>query len=472
MNPENQEQDRSKLIIGVILGIIILLILIGVVFWLYRNKDAVISKAGGVLPFGNVTDTPRGTGSGDNTDSGTGDTAGGEGESMFRQLVKVPVAGSIPIVKDGDEYVRYIEKETGNVHDVRVRDGADTRMTNTTIPRVYEAYFGLNGSAVIFRYLDVDPLSQRDVIKTSLGYINLPANVTDGSGSVIIEFLPDDITDVSVSPNGKALFYLLKTAEGISGSTIDLATKNTREIFRNSFSEWLPALLDDGAVILTTKPSGAVAGFAYRYDPIKRTLERTLRNKLGLTTLPNSSGSRILYEENISRNVIFGVFDRNGFPGEEGNTAYESGLPISTLPEKCAWSRDNVHLYCASFSGNPGANIPDDWYQGTMAFKDTFWAVDTTTNEGVYIVDPMTAIKKSFDVIHPSLSTNEHYFIFVDKNDESLWAMTIPGPVQNTAVNAGPELSPSELKDAGLPAPQTSPATSSTATKKAAPVKK
>jgi hypothetical protein len=223
---------------------------------------------------------------------------------------------------------------------------------------------------------------------------------------------------------------------------------SAKEVLRNSFSEWLPQLLDDNTIILTTKPSTNVSGFSYLYNPANKTLARIIRQKNALTTLGERHGSRILYSENIVGNTILGIYDKNGMGSEEGVVQHEAPIPLATLPEKCVWSKNGVHLYCGAFTSTPRAPIPDNWYQGILSFSDSFWLIDTNRIEINFLADPKKSIQKEFDVFMPFVGNNENYFYFTNKKDNTLWEMRIVDHKAQETVATIPELTPEELKDA------------------------
>ena len=457
---DDVEQQRSKKWLWIGIGILILiLIIIGLFFFFGKNTKGG-AQSGGVLPFGTASDVgsrPAINADGNTIGSG-GNTDATAPEPLFRKLSDKPVAGEYALSKDAEQYVRYVEKETGHIYEVHVKDGSTTELSNTTIPRIYEAYWGLGGNIVVLRYLEENPYdSSQDVVKTSLGYLVGPTGSSSNSvGHLSIDFLLDNITAVSVAPNGKNLFYLVKTSDGVSGSIVDLSTKIVKEVFRNSFSEWLPELLDNGQVILTTKASSDVKGYAYLYTPGAKTLERIVREKDGVTTHTNPLGTRVLYAENITTNMIFGVYNPKGFVLDEGFITHEQPLQITTLPEKCAWRKDGIRIFCGAFNATQKtAPIPDAWYQGTLSFNDSFWGVNVDTNEVKFLADPETAIKTDFDVIFPTITPDEGYFVFINKKDGILWSLRIPEDKQSATASTS-DLTPNELKDAqGSTATQT-----------------
>lgn len=437
-----------------IVGIVVVLLVIVVLLLTLGKDTSIAKKVGSVLPFGQVLpETPSGTITGDITPTGNEEVPVITGEEpMFRQLSKESTAGFTTVIRDGKTYVRYVLRENGNIHEVDPSTGTDRQITNTTIPRVYEAFFGNNGNTVIMRYLK--RMLNNDVIVTYLGNLELPTS--EGSmGSIRsnTEFLPDNISAISISPDGTHLFYLLPVSDGVSGTVVSLsAALFPKEVFRNSFSEWLPQLFNDGTILLTTKPSAGIAGYSYLYDPLKKTLTRIVREKDGLTTFGDSVGSRILFGENVANAPFLGMYTKKSFSSEEGVENHEARIPLATLPEKCAWGVSPSTLYCASFVGSTGTKLPDEWYQGLISLSDTFWMVNTNTTEITLIADPESVIQKHFDVIMPLIDENERHFIFVNKEDDSLWSMRLPDlsaglEPTNTSVTP-PPLTPAEQKDA------------------------
>lgn len=452
MDIENEQSGKKKWIF--IIGGILVLIAIIVFLILRFGKDSTAAKQiGKVLPFGEVSENIPGT----NIVEGTGEeinpnenASRAQNKPVFLQLAKGPVAGATTVTHDGKTYVRYVLRENGFIYEVDPETGVSKQLTNTTIPRIYEALFGNEGNTVILRYLMRDQLTRLDVIKTYLAHLELPlesASTTDMVGALRGDYLPGNISSLSISPDGKNLFYLLPIAEGISGTTVSLSsTPSPKEVFRNSFSEWLPQLLNDGTILLTTKASANVPGYTYLYDPKNKTLARVIREKIGLTTQGNQSGTLIAYSENLAGNSIFSLYNKKGFSEEEGGfLEHETLVPLTTLPEKCAWGTVHHLLYCGSFSRAGYTGIPDAWYQGLITFKDTFWAINTDTTEITLLANPQDTLKKDFDVTMPFVDNKETFLFFTDKNDSSLWSMRIEEKTQEEN-NLG-EFTPEELKD-------------------------
>lgn len=413
----------------------LLLILAGVVWFLFA-KPGEEGTNEQVFPFGAPSEeTPRSPTDivPSDEDGGSGNTTyESSGDGLFRRLSEKAVAGAFVFERSGITTIRYVERETGHIYEIS-GPGEATQLTNTTVPRISEAFFADNGNAVILRYAEDDPLSGRQVIKTSLAGLRLPnASSSDVGGSLAMKFLPDNIIAVSVSPDGRSMFYLMRSSSGSVGYLFSVSTEASKEVFRHSITEFLPELLDNGNVILTTKASANISGYAYRYDPKNSSLTPLLRAKKALTTRASRDGARVLFGENIAGATHLGAYSSAGFTGDEGVILNEIALQIAALPEKCSWNTDSVRVVCGSFINN-SVFFPDAWYQGRITLNDTFWSVNTDTGEIAYIADPKKEAGRSFDVTNPLLSPDGRSFIFTDKKDGTLWELRIIASVTSEA---------------------------------------
>jgi hypothetical protein len=277
------------------------------------------------------------------------------------------------------------------------------------------------------------------------------ANMSDG------EFLRDDIEAVSVSPNGRFLFYVLPEEDlSASGQTIDLSTKQPKYSFQFPFSDWLPEVLNDGTLRLTTKPSGFVPGTAYQYNEATKRLKKLFGASAGFTTKFSPSGKRALYSFFNMSNYALGLGVRV-LPEEDT----EAPIPgFGTLPEKCAWSSGESKIYCG-VSEKIQQLIPDNWYRGLFFFDDSIWSFDLATGDSERVVVPKDAAKVSLDIVDPFVTEDGKTLIFKDKREGYLWALTLPGTVVDIP-EIDETLTPEEAKDAaGSVQP---PATTSAAT--------
>jgi hypothetical protein len=247
-------------------------------------------------------------------------------------------------------------------------------------------------------------------------------------GSIQGKFLPNNITETTISADGNRLTYLLPTDDGISASTVDIRTNITNEVLKNGYREWLPYTTTKG-LFLATKPSANVPGYLYRYDQKEGGFERILRNKNGLVVLPRADGERVLFSENLANTLVFGMKGYNKVNDEGDALGDEQVFSISTIPDKCVWSSDGVGVYCQTFSLPKNAVIPDDWYQGLVSLTGSFWKLNTQTDEIERLADPGIDSARQFDAYKLSLSADEKTLYFINKPDGQLWGMHIVHPV-------------------------------------------
>ncbi|MBX4215535.1 hypothetical protein KW797_01155 [Candidatus Parcubacteria bacterium] len=346
-----------------------------------------------------------------NTASGAPSSQGTVGVRSGRllQLSPAPVAGYLPRGTSTPS-VRFIERATGHVYDINADGKERKRVSNTTIPRIYEAYFGDGGNSVVVRYLD-----DEGALTTYAAAVTVSEA---GSGELKGRFLPEDITDLTLSPDGKKTFFLLKFGNGANGFTSLANGASATQIFTSYLTEWLSSWQNEKMITLTTKASGGIPGYAYKLDPATRSFEKILGGIQGLTTLLDPTGKQMLYSVS----------------GESGLALFYADLTLgksapanlSTLPEKCVWAKGGSVAYCAAPVVLPPGKYPDAWYQGTAGFSDRIWAI-TPGGGSELAADLPKLSSEAIDGVRLSLSTDEKHLYFMNKKDNSLWTYDMTG---------------------------------------------
>lgn len=305
--------------------------------------------------------------------------------------------------------IKYSDKNNGNIYQTLIEDLEEKVYSSTIIPNVHETLFTKNN--VIYRYL-----KNGNTIVTFLGELPKEILGQDSNNNEIFgSFLPDGIKDISISPSKENIFYLNLTKNGVVGILINnTGTKNN--IFESSFSEWYSSWVNDDLIILNTKPSGVVDGFAYLLNTKNKSFDKVLDKVKGLTTLANKDLSYILYSDN---NLSLKLFNPNN--GGIRN------LRINTHTEKCTWSNDNITLYCAIPKTIEGGYIyPDAWYQGEVSYNDEIWKINTETGAKTKLIDPQSLYENEvIDATNLSLDKNEKTLLFMNKVDSYLWGLSL-----------------------------------------------
>ena len=329
-----------------------------------------------------------------------------QGLPLLKTKPKAPLTEFMPAL-------RYVEKATGNIYQTFADKMMERKFSGTIIPKVYDAYFGNRGESVVMRYLKTDG----GTIETFAG--NLPkellgAEIT-GNNEVKGYFLPNNVKDVSVSPDGKNIFYLFiagsDSGDNMIGTTLNLLTNKKVQIFDSPFTEWLSWWGGSNIITLATKPSSNIPGYMYAIDSAGKNLGKILGNINGLTVLGSPNGKLTLYGDNtLSLNVY------------HNDTRNVSPLSIRTLPEKCVWGKASDIIYCAVPKLIDFGQYPDSWYQGEVSFNDQLWKVDIKTGNSTLLLNPAVAAGgKEIDGIKLALDEGENYLFFVNKKDSFLW---------------------------------------------------
>ena len=313
--------------------------------------------------------------------------------------------------------VRYVAKATGNIFQTFADKIMERKFSGTTIPKIHEAYFGNRGESVVMRYLKADERT----IETFVG--NLPKELlgadTSENNEVKGSFLPNNVKDVSVSPDGLKIFYLFESGANlentIMGTTMNFKDSKKVQIFDSAFTEWLSGWPDSNIITLTTKPSANVLGYMYTIDSAGKNLSKVLGNINGLTTLSAPNGKLILYGDNTLSLNIYHTDTRNS-----------DTVGLKTLPEKCVWGKVSDIIFCAVPKAVGFGPYPDAWYQGEVSFNDELWKIDVKTGNTTLLANPPTIEGgEEIDGVKLALDEGENYLFFVNKKDSFLWKLDL-----------------------------------------------
>ncbi len=307
--------------------------------------------------------------------------------------------------------LRYVNKATGNIYQTFADKIDERKFSSTVVPKVYDAYFGNNGQSVIMRYLKDDK-----TIETFIGALQKEYLGADsvGTNEVAGSFLPENISDLSLSPDTSKIFYLFNIGDSAVGVTFSLQTNAKVQIFDSPFTEWLSFWGNSKVITVTTKPSANVPGYAYTINPDKKDFNKILGGINGLTTLTSPDGKMILYGDNNLSLSILNI-----------NTGSSSLLGVKTLPEKCVWGRASDLIYCAVPKFANQAEYPDSWYQGEISLSDQIWKIDAISGNTTLILDPASISGEDVDGIKLALDENQNYLFFVNKKDSYLWELAL-----------------------------------------------
>jgi hypothetical protein len=418
-----------------ILIVIILVIVIAVVFgffYFYQPANKTDTTEGtnffaNFLPFGkSKTTTPVDT---NQPIDISGYVPPAETDISTLKLKKIsnfPIAGYGIFMKEKElgifsPALRYVNKATGNIYQTFADRIDERKFSSTVVPKVYEAFFGNEGESVVMRYLKGD----NKTIETFIGILQKEYLGADsiGTNEVTGSFLPENISDISVSPDASKIFYLFNIGDNTAGVTYSLETKTKTQVFDSPFTEWLSFWPNNKMITITTKPSFGVPGYMYAINPDNKNFNKILGGINGLTTLASPNGKMILYADNNLSLNIFNTETRNS-----------NLLGVKTLPEKCVWGTASDIVYCAVPKFIDRAQYPDSWYQGEISFSDEIWKIDVISGNTTMILDPTSVENgpaspsqggEEIDGIKFNLDEGQNYLLFVNKKDSYLWELSL-----------------------------------------------
>lgn len=322
--------------------------------------------------------------------------------SRFHQWTTNPIAGATIFEnKSSSPKLDYADKTNGHIYQIDLKTKKSIQISNGTILGIHRVLFDSTGNNFIYRYFSEDNNSIASFV----------SSVNKNSG----DFLPFNITSVSLSPDKNNFFYIVQNSNGINGYTKSFSNSKIKKVFSSPFTEWLSQWVAGGNVFLTTKPSYLAYGYLFSLNLANQKLTEILGNIPGLTTLANSNGTYVLYGE------ATGIGPRLKLLNTQ--THKTKNLNLYGFPEKCVWNHNNIYIYCAIPNTIAGTSYPDIWYQGLNSFDDYFVKIDTQTGE--YSTLANSKNETPIDATHLFLDKKENSLFFTNKKDSTLWSLDL-----------------------------------------------
>ncbi len=381
-------------------------------------------------PFGLFTNDVQG-GGGNNVKGGSGgrnddgdnngtSTISYNDEKLFELVSKEPTAGysfsDFVTVTYGSSTesgkktfatttaILYVDRGTGHIYKKFIfRGGKPQKLTNTTVPGVYDAYFFANNTKVLMRYL-------RESDNT---VISLYATLPPLSSSLTLPLretvrLPENMVSVAVSPRTSDIYYLVKTS---SGSTLyRIGPKGDEKVRDYDLSELFLTFNKD-ELIISQKPSAFEKTYFFS------------ENELSL--YGGRTGQRALFSQVNKGVFLYSVWTESGLQLLSSNLSGQKphAYDTQTLSDKCVSSLVGSYFFCFVPNILPliPFGLPDDWYKGRVSFNDSLIVLDTVKYEEGVLSRLETDIGSEFDTFKPLMSSRDTYLAFSNKINNELW---------------------------------------------------
>lgn len=426
-------------------SILIVFLIVFVFFALQKEnpkEGSIEQRIQNIFPFGNVSNTDNTFPNGENVSENNTEqnNAGTTTESemikeipILRKISDKPTSGSVVLARDIETivdnkkikirkyFVRFVDRATGHIFETPIDSFDVTKISNTTLPKIYEASFDSTGNSFIARFLDE---KNTDIIKTYSVFLKDTKTASTSTSTIeytpketVGTYLEQDIKEYSLFPSKTKLGYLIYKDGGSSIITTTLNGQNKKQVFSSKLREWLLETESESKITITTKPSGEALGFSYSLNTANGAITKLFGSTLGLTVKPLVGTNKYLI----------------GIGGGELRTYFKNPFDetplvslFSTLPEKCVQGRKEIEVvYCAVPRSVPSGTYPDNWYTGEVSFNDNIWQANSKTNKTSFINSPFLSIKENLDGINLQISIDDNYLTFINKKDLSLWGLIL-----------------------------------------------
>jgi hypothetical protein len=411
--------EKKKAII-LILGVVII-ILIAFFFFYFRtsintstpkNNNGEQTQTG----FGNTsqdkTSTTSSNGFGNTETPASTTNTNITTKLRLKKVFQEPIAGAVIFGNIPNEKIRLVERGNGNIQEISFDSNQITRITNTTIPKIYEAFWDKVGINVLLRYIK----EETDKIETYSAKVTLSTSASNESTGIISgSFFPENIKTITVNKGSSKVFYLLESSSGSVGYVSNIDGAQKKQVLTSPIKNW-NANWAGNSVSLITKPSYNLQGFLFLLNTTDGSLEKILGKMYGLTALWKNNGEGVLYSQNIRNKPTLGYYEIQ----KDNN----SSLSLSTFADKCVWSKISSNIvYCAVPKNILNGLYPDSWYNGTVSFSDDLWKINTEDKTTTLLYQ--TKDNENIDASDLIVSSKDDYIIFTNKKDLSLWSFKI-----------------------------------------------
>lgn len=236
-------------------------------------------------------------------------------------------------------------------------------------------------------------------------------------------FLEANIDYAIQNPSG--LDFITIQRDGVNGPYVvanyDIILNESETLLESQFGEWLAQWANNETLLLQTKPSQLVNGYAYILDTATGRMDKILGDKAGLLALMSPDGTKLVYSATNNNNESTETWLL------DITTRQERRLSIRTLPDKCAWSTDSTKVFCGVPNNGLERGEPDLWFQGRTSYSDSIWMISLDGSTRL-IYNMQTSGFQELDVYKMQYDPFEgNYLYFLDKNTNYLWSLEIDG---------------------------------------------
>lgn len=366
---------------------------------------------GGVPSFGDGSNTTPG---GTSNDIGANPLTSGQeftatSSSPLWRIEKNPVAGFNFIAASTTANIQYVARASGYVLRADPTKRTTTRITSTSMPKIYEAFVAADGSVVLRSIADNGSLT------TFLGSPRTATSSDSLSPETTLSgtFATPNMRHVSLNSRSKTLIYSIDSSGGETISSIPWTSTKSNTLFSAPITNWSILSPDDGRVFIVEAPSSGLTGYAYE-----------LKNG---TALPTATGEGLLIQPQPNGTGILWSTSSNGVSTLYARIKSNSPaltLSVHTIASKCVWAPSKVPLVYCAVPQSQSAFVLDDWFAGITHTNDVWWQIDLSTNTTQVLFTPSPSVG-TLDVQDPKIDPTGNFLVFLNGSDGSLWSLKI-----------------------------------------------
>lgn len=346
-------------------------------------------------------------------------TGGVAGQTIFKIADGAVVAGMfIELNNPTTTLVRYVKQENGHVFETNLDvPGAQPRLlSNTTIPGIVKAHWVQGGNGVVLQYLSAEV--------TKSVYLGLVEATTTTSAAAQrptkIQFLPDNILDIAVSPDGANIAYLLRSSGGAAGYIAGADGAGSIQRFALPFLQTTLSWPAAGTLLATTKNSAGIPGMSFSIQASSGVVTPLIYAE-GLTATADRAFERVVYQVLRASATAPVTYARDVATGNDYSLSFDP------YPEKCVWGTTATStIYCAAPLQYVPALYLDLWHLGAASVPDSIFVFDLEAGESDIFTTPGSADGGVLsDIVELSLSATERYLGFIDRSSRTLWGVKL-----------------------------------------------
>lgn len=409
------------------LAIVILLILAGWAFWHFMagpvqvpispqgngeqpgftplNRPGTGGKSGGKSGQGASTTTPSG---------------GGASLPMLRLLSGTPIGGYGASTTASTTYAVWVDRGRGNVYEASYDSAAVATLSNTVVPKIFDAVWDKNLTSFIgslFQDGDLTPTT----VYAQLSRQGQGSTTPSGVAPYALKGkdIPGKMIGYAASPDKSKIFLLMDEGGRGVGYVASFNGAGMKQIFSSPATELSVSWPADNTIAIATKSSSFYSGFLYFVNPKTGIWKKILGPLSGLSAAVSHDARYVLYSYDDKDGAI-----QTGIYSVAAATSTDA--VFHTLADKCAWGNAHAgYAFCGVPSQPVAAIMPDQWNLGQASFVDKIWSIRADTGEVRLVASLLDQADRSIDAYRLGFDPKDHYLFFMNKNDLSFWSLDL-----------------------------------------------